>query len=522
LNTSLRHSASTTEARHFNVDHLATGLKQRSARGAALTLVSQAIKFIALIGGSAVLGRILTPQDYGLIGMVSAVTGILLIFGNLGLSSAIIQQPEINQRQMSTLFWLNSALGLGLTLLTAAIAPVLAWFYHDYRLAPVAAAFGLGFFIGGLGVQHGALLKRQMRFGILSAVEIATSIVTTATGILLAWFGFGYWSLVIMQLAGVLTASVAAWIACRWRPGWPSRHSGIRAMVAFGSNLTLFGAVNYFARNFDNVLIGWQWGPADLGQYSKAYNLLLFPLAQISTPISNVAVPALSRLQADPVRYRNYYLKGLNLIAYITVPLVIGLAVYSEEIVFVVLGPQWSQAAKIFRILAISAVLQPIGNTTGWLYTSLNRTSTMARWGIISAPCFVASFAIGLPWGAVGVATSYSVVSWPLTYACLVMAIKGTPVSMKDIGDALYRPATIGIVLGASMLACRVFLVRFGMTWMFFISALVCAILLFTIRQCWGSVRADMDGIFATVRMIKSGSGRPESTARMSATNLNV
>src|ERR1700693_4565183 len=116
-----------------------------------------------------------------------------------------------------------------------------------------------------------------------------------------------------MQLTGGISSSAAAWMACGWRPGMPARRAGIRSMVAFGGNLTVFSALNYFIRNSDNVLIGWRWGAEPLGQYASAYNLMLIPLSQINAPISSVVVPALSRLQSDPVRYRSYYLRGLSM-----------------------------------------------------------------------------------------------------------------------------------------------------------------------------------------------------------------
>ncbi len=496
-------TAAALDTAPFEVSHLAVGLKQRSARGAAVTLISQSLKFLVQLGGTAVMARLVTPQDYGLIGMVSAVTGILLVFGNFGLSSAIIQQPHVNQRQMSTLFWLNTALGLGLTFLVAALAPGLAWFYKDPRLLPVTIYLGLGFLISGLGVQHNALLKRQMRFGTLSAVEISSSVVSTAVGIVFAMLHYGYWSLVIMQLSSSITFSTMSWIACRWRPGLPSRNSGIRSMVVFGGNLTFFNALNYFVRNFDNVLIGWRWGPGILGQYSKAYNLLTFPLSQINGPISNVAVPALSRLQNDPDRYRSYYLKGLKLLAYATMPLIIVLGVYSQEIIYLVLGPQWAPAANLFRILAFAAILQPIGSATGWLFTSLNRADVMARWGLISGPCFVLSFIIGLPWGAAGVATSYSIVGWLLSYTLFKMAVADTPVSLRDVVSAVSCPLAVGIVSGLTMAACRAALPQYGILWRSVFSASAGVFIFFVMRQFSTVLRTDIADIVMTVRAIK-------------------
>jgi O-antigen/teichoic acid export membrane protein len=509
LKLSSRPTASSAENSHFDVDHLSVGLKRRSVRGAALTFSSQSLKFLVQLAGTAVLGRLLTPQDYGLIGMVTAVTGVLTVFGTFGLSGAIVQEPHINQRQMSTLFWLNAALGFGLALLTAAMAPLLAWLFHDSRLAAVTIALGCGFPIAGLGVQHAALLRRQMRFGTLAVIEILSCVVAAVAGIVMAWLRFGYWSLAVMQLTLTVLLSVGAWIACNWRPGKFYRGCGIRSMVAFGGNLTVFNIVNYWARNLDNVLIGWRWGPESLGQYSKAYNLLLFPILQVNAPMSNVAVPALSRLQNDPIHYRNYFLRALNLVAYVTLPLIIGLSVFSREIIVILLGPQWLQASVIFRILSVSAILQPILNTTGWLFTSLNRTGVLARLGFITSICYAFAFVLGLRWGAPGVATAYSLITWLIAYPAFAVAVRGTPVSMKDVASAIHRPFAVAIMFGATLMMCRfaLSLTGFGVAWVLVFAALSGVTMIFAIRHFWAAARADFDGIIAMVQLI-SGPNR--------------
>ncbi len=179
-------------------------------------------------------------------------------------------------------------------------------------------------------------------------------------------------------------------------------------MLAFGGNLTGFNVVNYFARNLDNILIGRYWGVEPLGLYSKAYSLLMLPLQQINAPISSVAIPALSRLQNDPEQYRKYYLKAISLITFVSLPGVMFMIVMSENIIRVVLGEQWIKASPIFSVLGISALIQVVLNTNGWLHVSIGRTDRMFRWGIFASFFIVVSFFIGLPYGAIGVATSLS------------------------------------------------------------------------------------------------------------------
>jgi PST family polysaccharide transporter len=205
-----------------------------------------------------------------------------------------------------------------------------------------------------------------------------------------------------------LSYAIGIWIVSGWKPGRPARYSGVRPMFAFGRNLTGFHVINYFARNLDNMLIGKFWGSGQLGLYAKAYQLLLLPIDQINSPIAAVAVPTLSRLTDSPERYRKAYLRILEKIAMVTMPGMAFMIACSDWIVRLVLGPQWIEAGRIFALLGIVGLVQPIANTTGWLFITQGRTRDMFRWGLMGASIIIAGIIIGLPWGAVGVAATYS------------------------------------------------------------------------------------------------------------------
>lgn len=260
-------------AEHFRIDHLKADLKGQSIRGGAITIGAQACKFVLQLGVNVVVTRLLTPQDYGLLAMVNSVTGIVHLFKDLGLSTATVQKAEINHGQISTLFWVNMALSATGALLTAAIAPVIAWFYGEPRLIGITLVLSLAIFLSGLTVQHSALLTRQMRFAALAIADITSILVAITTAIVLALYGAGYWALVLMQLALMITYVVAVWVMCSWRPGPPVRHSGVRSMLAFGGNVTGFSFLHYLAQNLDNVLIGRYAGAQQLGVYAKASTL---------------------------------------------------------------------------------------------------------------------------------------------------------------------------------------------------------------------------------------------------------
>lgn len=395
---------------YFRTDHLKTDLGTRAARGGVVMIGAQGLKFVIQMATTVVLARLLTPQDYGLIGMVLVVTGFVALFKNMGLSAATVQREEINYDQVSTLFWINVAVSIALMGLTAALAPAIAWFYREPRLTWITISFAAVFFFSGIVAQHEALLKRQMRFVSLSIAEIVSLICSVMVGIVLAWHGAGYWALVANQLVLGFAYAVCIFVACRWRPGPPVRYSGVRSMLAFGGNLTGFGFFNYFSRTLDNLLIGRRWGAQQLGLYAKACQLLLLPIDQLSSPLDGVAVPALSRLLGEPERYRQAYLRMLEKIAMLSMPGMALMIGTSDWLVRVMLGPQWIEAGRIFALLGIVGLVEPVANTMGWLLISQGRARHLLRWGMIDGAIAIVSIIAGLPWGAIGVATSYSIV----------------------------------------------------------------------------------------------------------------
>lgn len=394
----------------FRTDHLKKDLGGRAARGGAVTFGWHGLKFVVGITATAILARLLTPQDYGLIGMVAVFTSFMSMLKDMGLSLATVQKQEISHKEISNLFWVNVCLGLIIAFFTALIAPLIAWFYGEPRLVLITIGSALGFIIGGFAVQHEALLKRQMKFFALGLIAFASMVAGYAVGILMAWKGYGYWALVGSQLALLSAQTTGVWLMSRWRPGRPSRNSGIRPMLAFGRNMTGYAVVNVFAKNLDGLLIGRVWGPRQLGLYTRAAQVLSLPTDQINEPLNSVAIPTLSRLADSPERYRQAYIRILEKVVMLTIPGIALMIVTADWLVAILLGPQWQDATLILIFLGIAGLTQPVMNSMGWLLITQGRTHHMFQWALISAPLGIISIIAGLPWGAAGVAISYSLV----------------------------------------------------------------------------------------------------------------
>src|SRR5215467_11257524 len=196
-------------------------LKEKTIRGGLARLCAQAANFFLRLGSLIVLARLLGPKDFGLVGMVTAFTGVLTLFRDFGLSSAAIQRTTVTEQQISTLFWINILVGLGLGILELAGAPAIAAFYHEPRLFGVTAALAIGFLFNAVGIQHSVLLQRQMRFTALAIINTVGLIMGTIVAIAGAKAGYGYWALVAMTLTVPLVSSTGFWLVTAWIPGKP-------------------------------------------------------------------------------------------------------------------------------------------------------------------------------------------------------------------------------------------------------------------------------------------------------------
>jgi PST family polysaccharide transporter len=416
-------------AQFLQTDYLAEDLRARSVRSGAVTLVSKGIRFIVQMASAMMLGRLLTPHDFGLVAMVTAITGFLSMFKDVGLGTATIQRDDLTHVQVSTFFWVNAGINALFMVATVAIAPLLVRFYGEPRLFWITIVTGFGFLLSGLAVQHQALLRRQMRFTVLASIDTAALAVGVTFAVITASLGAGYWALVFLSLGTGLITLPAVWLACRWRPGLPRRES-MAGVLRFGGQLTVVEILMYLGSNIDNSLIGRFYGPGPLGQYSRAYTLLLLPLQLIAAPLASVAMPALCRLRHEPARFRKALLSMQQVIALIMIPLTTFMISTADWLIRIVLGPQWEDAAQLFAILGLAALTESLGNAGYCLLIVQDRTGRLLQWAMLATIATVLAIVAGLPWGPRGVAIGYAITSL-LVRTPLMFWIAGTVSSVR-------------------------------------------------------------------------------------------
>ena len=419
---------------YLRTDHLLPDLRRRTISGGVVTISAQAAKFALNLFSTIILARVLTPRDFGLVAMVTAITGFLAMFRHAGLATPTVQREQLTHAQVSNLFWINLGLSGLCTIVLAALAPLIARFYHDSRVTYITLVLSTTFLIGGFRVQHLALLKRQMRFKAIALIEVGSMAVGVLVGVIMALLQARYWSLVGLNLATEIAAFMLTGSLSCWRPQLPTKGSGIGPLVSFGVHQTTGNFIFSLARGCDNLLIGRFYGAVAVGLYSRAAALVIRPMEQLLLPIDAVFLPTLSRLQSQPKRYRAIFLQLYEAVAMTAFFLSSLLLALAKPTTLVLLGRKWEAVSAIFAGFTFIAIQFPLSNAANWLLTSQGRGRDILHVTSINAFLTLGSFVIGLPFGPLGVAIAFSAVGVLIRLPVLYyIAGRQGPVSTSDL-----------------------------------------------------------------------------------------
>ncbi|HEY6770505.1 MAG TPA: lipopolysaccharide biosynthesis protein [Candidatus Sulfotelmatobacter sp.] len=406
----------------------AGNVRQLAARGTGAALFSGGAGLAIQICATVVLARLLTPKDFGLVTMVTTFSLLFLNFGLNGITEAIVQRQDINHRLASNLFWINVAGSTALAGSFASAGTLFARLYGDSRVAGVAQAMAVTIFLTGLQVIPLALLKRAMKFNLVSANDMAARAASVVVSIGLGWAGWGYWALVAGAIAVPASSCVGAWIFCRWMPGLPRRVPGTGSMVVYAIHTYGRFLTGYFTNNLDNFLVGWRLGATPLGFYKKAYDLFVLPSNQLATGLTMVAVSALSRLQKDAAQFKRYLLSALGVMALVGMGISGDLTLVGRDLIFVLLGAKWSESGRLFTIFAPGIGFMLLYCMHIWIHLSLGRPDRWFRWGLVDLVVTTIFLFAGLHWHAEGIALAWVASYWILALPSLWYA--GQPIQL--------------------------------------------------------------------------------------------
>jgi polysaccharide transporter, PST family len=434
----------------LSIEHLNERLSARTAIGSFITIATQPIRLLLQLTATAVLARLLTPSDFGLVAIATAVTGFTALFTDIGLGVAIFRLEHLKQDTVSGLFIFNIAVSLAVLPFIWLAAPLSAALFRDPRLTPLVLAMSFVIPLGSIGTQHTALLQRSLRQFPLQAAGVAGHAIGALSGVLAAWlFHMGYWSMVVTAWIAPIVTSSVLWWACPWRPSRVSNWDGAISALRVGMNITGYSALNYCHRQLDNLFLGWRAGSTELGYYSRAYQLMLMPLNVFGNSLAASVEPALSRLQGNPERWRLALLDTLTLTSFLGGGMAALLAVGSHPLILLLYGPQWEHSTTMFRWLAIALFAGVPSNAVGWIYVSLGRTDRMLKWMMMFSPLLAVAFFMAAPHGGEAVAMAYALVMNVMLVPAFAYATHGTPLSLADTLRAILPMMSIGAISAA-------------------------------------------------------------------------
>ena len=444
---------------YFDENKVQEGHGRQSLHSGVFSIAARAINAVVQVGSVLFLARLLSPEDYGLVAMVLAVTGFAPVLVDLGTRDAVVQRERITEGEVSTLFWITMAVGCGFALLVAASGPFIARMYGEPRLTTIALVSSLAFVASALTCQHHALLRRAMMFHQIALIEVAANLLGAACAITMAFYGLGYWALVIRPIATTLLVAAGVWLRSRWVPAKPAITEGVKEMLKFGMHLTGFCMTDFVARCSDRVAIGIRSGAKPLGYYQQAM-LVYENMLDLTVALHGVAAASLSKLRDNLTELRRLWSKGLSTLAFYAMPAFGVLAVTSQDLIVLLLGNKWSNAGILLSVLALRGIPHVVERTLGWLHIAAGRADRWMRWGVVAAFAQIIALFCGLPFGPMGVVTAYVLCMYALFVPSI--AYSGSPLGIgtADVIRVIGRPLTgalisagLGFVLRYTLLA---------------------------------------------------------------------
>jgi PST family polysaccharide transporter len=416
------------------------GHGRRSLRSGAASLAARSVNALVQIGSVLFLARLLSPEDYGLVGMVAAITGFAPLLVDLGSRDAIVQRPSITEAEVSALFWITQVVGLVFALAVAGSGPLIARFYGEPRLTMIAIVSSLMFITSALTAQHYALLRRAMKFRQLGIIEVVANTLSAILAIAIALRGYHYWALVLRPIVSTFFVAAGVWLQCRWVPPKPTMTAEVKGMVRFGLNVTGFTMTDFAGRSGDRVAIGFRIGAAGLGYYQNAIFVYENLIDIVVNSLHGVAVSSLSKLLGDLNELRRSWTKALSTLAFFSMPAFGLLAVTSQDLIVLLLGAKWRYSGVLLSVLALRGIPAIVERTAGWLHVTAGRTDRWMRSGAVLGCAQLLALFAGLPFGLLGVVTAYAV----LTFIVFVPAVAyaGSPLDIRarDVISAVWRP----------------------------------------------------------------------------------
>lgn len=406
--------------------------RRRAERGPLILVIRRfgliAVNFLSL----SVLSRMLTPEAFGL----STMAAVTLTFGNtireFGLTKAVMRNAVIDQEEISFVFWLNAAITVMVCALIVLAAPFVATFYGEPVIQWIVMFSALGLLVRGAGMQHRAMLHRELRFGALGTIDVIAAVAALFVAVTVAIIRQDVWAIVAGTTTQMVIEGLLCFVMTKWRPNGFSVPANVKDILAFGFNALVFSMSNFFCNNISLLLIGRYLGAQPLGHFNRAQNLYMIQTSNLIQPITQSALPLLSRLKDSSAEYRAAYIGAVSRISLILMPVAAILCVASVPITLTILGDQWEDAGMVLALLAPSLFLMPIGYPTGDLLYTQDRTKALRTIGIVEAVVRIGLIVPAINYGIAAVAIAFTAGMILTSIYRMVVLGARPPVSVMD------------------------------------------------------------------------------------------
>lgn len=401
------------------------------------------------------LARLLGPEDFGIIALAGAFIAIADVFISGGFNDAIVQRDDLEPEHLDTAFWINIGLGLFMTALGFSVAPFIAQATSEPILSPVIRWLSLGFILSALSNVQNAVLQRNFLFKTLALRNLAGILVGGSTGILMAFLGYGIWSLVFQQLVTQVISTATLWVLSDWRPKLRIHRRHFNDLISFELNMLGSRLLVLVDRRADDLLIGFFLGPVALGLYSLAYRFIYILTELFTRTLIPVAFSTFSRMQKDKNRIRQSFYNATGLSSLFAFPVFIGLAAIAPEFVIGVFGEQWAQSIPIMQILCFVGIVQSVSLFNGVVIRAVGKPSWSFRLSLGFATCSLVGFLIAVHYGVIAVATAYVIRGYLFAPIGAVLVKKLINIDLTEYLRRFVVPAASSLVMVAVIIAAK-------------------------------------------------------------------
>ena len=423
----------------------------KTARAAIWAFLSTAGSKAVTLIGLALLARLLAPGEFGLLAFAMVYITYAEAIGDLGTGTALVYWPDRREEAAQVTFIINAVAGVAWCLITLAIAPWVADFFNAVNGTPIIQVLAFSFILKFLGNTHDALLQKDLRFRARMVPDLALAIVKAVLALILAWMGFGAWSLVWAHLAGLAARTILVWVAAPWRPTLTIPRDLFKPMLAYGRGIIIVNVLAAIGHHADMAIVGHYLGTVQLGLYQIASKIPETTTVVLLWVLSRVLFPAFAKLHGEGVSMRRPYLLSSRYITAITMPTAIGTMMLASPIIMVFFGPAWKTAAPVLAALAAYAGLRCLSTNAGDVLKATGRSPLLAKLAYLKTAMTVPALLVGAQYGAVQIALAMGVVAAIGTVITLVVASRVVGVKLREIGAA-FLPGTLASAIMAGVL----------------------------------------------------------------------